>query len=302
MTIFEALQWANNKLRKADIDSPMLDAEILLASILNITKAKLFSRFTEQLKSHREEQFITSIERRIKREPIAYITNKKEFYKRSFLVNPFVLIPRPATETLIDNALAIAKESNKDTTIFADIGTGSGAIAITLAIETGFPVVASDIEGKALAVAKQNAKQLDTHELIDFRQGDLLQPVSDLFRSLHTSGNPKVSSVYPFKHLILCANLPYLTETQVAYAQKEVAYEPKSALLAGSDGLDAYFRLIKQLRLDRKLLPRRLTVLLEIDPTQKEKITNLIAHNFPQTEPKIKQDLQGLDRIVVAEL
>jgi len=302
MTIMEALQWANNRLKKAQIDSAMLDAEILLSHVVQEPKPWLFAHFTDELKPHQQEAFSVFIDRRIKHEPVAYLTGTKSFFGRDFRVNPSVLIPRPATETMIEQALNIVKDSDKESTLVVDVGTGSGAIAITLAAETNLPVVAIDIDPSALQMAKSNAHTLGLEEKIEFKQGDVLEPIIRLFEQLYASGNEKISSVFPFRSLIICANLPYLSTHKMDHLDMEVRHEPIGALQAGVDGLDAYFHLLKQIKKHRDLLPRHLVVLLEIDPEQVVSITNLIRHSFPESPVRVEKDMQDLERIVVATL
>ncbi len=301
MTILDALRFANNKLKQANVDSPMLDAEVLLADMLGITRAKLFSKFSDQLQPHEQEKFISLIERRCTHEPIAYLIGKKPFFGRDFSVNPFVLIPRPDTELLVQQAIELFETINeKELTLFADIGTGSGAIAITLAAETHAPVFASDTSVRALAVAKQNAERMGVADLIDFREGDLLTPLLQLFNTIRKTSLKPVSSVYPFKQLIICANLPYLALSQMEQLNRDVrAFEPHDALFAGPDGLEAYFRLFRQVKKNREGLPRHMWILSEIDPSQSERMERLAAHEFPASPLEIKQDLNGLDRLAI---
>lgn len=302
MNIMEALQWANNKLKKSKIDSAMLDAEILLSHVLDVPKPWLFAHFTDNLKQHHEEKFSLLIDRRIKHEPVAYLTGVKEFYGHNYIVNPSVLIPRPATETMVDETLTIFSQCDPNLTLIVDIGTGSGVIAITLAKQTHTSVLATDVESNALAVAKENAKRLDVNELIEFQQGNLLEPTIKLFHTLHSSKNPNVSSVYPFRDLIICANLPYLTLSQIDMLDHDVRFEPITALKAGVDGLDAYFELLKQLKKNRGVLPRRIHLLIEVDPKQVPQATHLILHQFPEANLRIVNDLQGLERVIVIQI
>lgn len=302
MTILEALQWANNKLKKVGMESPMLDAEILLASILDVPKSWLFGHIADTLKPHQEEKFSLLIDRRAKFEPVAYLTGKKEFFGRDFHVSPSVLIPRPATEHMIECALARFHDADPEKTMCVDVGTGSGAIAITLALETHTPVLAIDVEQDALQIAKKNAAAHGTQEQIDFQQGNLIDPLVKLFETIHATGNPQISSVYPFRDLIICANLPYLTNTQIEHLDRDVRFEPLRALVAGVDGLDAYFSLLREIKKHRGLFPRRLSLLMEIDPFQTNAISKLVKHNFPDAEVVIEKDLQGNDRIVYVEL
>jgi release factor glutamine methyltransferase len=301
MTIIEALQWANNKLKKVGVDSPMLDAELLLSEILGVSKAWLFSHFNDPLKNHQEEQFHLMIERRVSREPIGYILGKQSFYKREFIVNPFVLIPRPATETLIDKALEILQSSNPDRTLVVDVGTGSGAIAVTLTAESGFHIIAIDIDQKTLSVAKQNAEKQNVTEQIDFQHGNLLEPIIRLFNTLKRTNQQHVSSIYPFDTLVISANLPYLKNEQMEDLQPEVMYEPALALKAGVDGMDSYHELFKQLNTHRYILPRTIHILIEIDPEQESRANRIIHHFFPSANMETLKDLQGNKRVVLVK-
>ncbi len=301
MTVLETLNWANEKLKRMNIDSSMLDAQVILAHILSVKKSWLFSHFNEGLKPHHEEQFLMAIERRMKHEPVAYIIGNKPFFGRTFLVSASVLIPRPATETLIEEALKLIHPEEAEKTLICDIGTGSGIIAITLALETTLPVIATDISASALDVAKKNAATLEVTD-VDFRHGDLLDPIISLFESIRDSNDPQVSSVYPFKHLIITANLPYLSDAQMDALDTDVGFEPESALRAGPDGLDAYHKLFKQLAKHRDLLPRHVNVLIEIDPSQTKKAVKLIAHNFPTIKPLVIKDLQNADRVILSQM
>ncbi|MFC1787637.1 peptide chain release factor N(5)-glutamine methyltransferase [Patescibacteria group bacterium] len=305
MTIMEAIRWGNEKLKdhidlighkKQRIDSSMLDAEILLAQALEVQKTWLFSNLNQPLLENQKAKFESLIKRRLSHEPIAYIAGHKDFYKRRFKVTPDVLIPRPATETLIEAALHVGELNDPELTLFADIGTGSGAIAVTLAAESNIPVLATDLSNQALDIAKHNATKHNVADKIDFRPGDTLEPLINIFKKISTSA-------YPVKHLILCANLPYLTDYQLDTAQDEVRqYEPHLALGAGHDGLDLYWKLFRQLIRNRTILPKHVTTLIEIDPSQNERIITLIRHDFHQANPKVIKDLEGHDRIVISKI
>jgi len=298
----EALQWANDKLRGhldvdtrsgAMLDSPMLDAEVLLADALHVNKSWLFSHFSDPLDPDVLEAFRKNVEKRCQHEPVAYLTGRKEFYKRPFHVNRFTLIPRPATETLVEEAINAYQNNTASPVLFADIGTGSGAIAVTLAAETGAPVLASDIDRHALTVAKMNAKKHGVENRVACIRGDLLNPILESLSANDAS---------VCNQLILCANLPYLTKHQWTDGQPELHYEPQHALVAGRDGLDAYWALYKQLMRRRTDLPDHITVLAEIDPSQAAEMETLIKHHFPHAILQIKKDLEGHDRVVICEL
>ncbi|MFH1405510.1 MAG: peptide chain release factor N(5)-glutamine methyltransferase [Patescibacteria group bacterium] len=304
MNVIEALQWANVKLKsipqdqnknKTKTDSSMLDAELILSHSLHISRTELFSNLNRILTKQEQDDFGKLLNRRLNNEPIAYLIGKKEFYKRSFIVTGDVLIPRPATETLIEQALETINETDMshDSILFADIGTGSGAIAVTLACETSIPVIASDINKTSLEIAKQNAQKHGVIDIVDFKEGNLAEPIIRLFKQLQ-----KTNTV--IKHLIICANLPYLSMKQMENAQPDILHEPEQALISGIDGLDAYFELFKQLYENRNTFPNKLTTIIEIDPSQSKSIISLIKHRFQSAEIEIKKDLEGHNRIVTA--
>lgn len=298
MTIVDALQWANDKLKAAGhTHAPLLDAQVLLAYALEIPKHRLLTGLNDALSEHALQTFQELVLRRAEHEPVAYLIGEKEFYRRPFFVNRFTLIPRPATETLIDAATAAAELSPLEETLAADIGTGSGAIAITLAKETDLSVVATDLSGEAVTIARKNAERHGVEERVDIRVGDLIDPLTAIFETL-VSQDPK-----PYTHLILCANLPYLTPMQVAAAEPDVReWEPVSALVSGADGLDHYWELTKRLALHRDIYPEHITLLLEIDPSQVLAIERVIRRSFPNANVEILKDLDGNDRIVKTEV
>ena len=299
MTILEALQFANEELktREGD-DTPMLDAELLLAMAMNVPKSWLFTHFNEIVSKEAEGRFDLLLKRRMAHEPVAYLLGSKDFYGRTFEVNRHVLIPRPATETLVEEALLVARETEPDALLFADIGTGSGAIAITLAAESGIPAIATDLSDEALRLASANARTHGVADQVEFRQGDLLAPLLAIFEALR-----RESPGMPIRRLVLAANLPYLTDEQVETAQPDVRlYEPHLALAAGPDGLDAYWHLLRELKKYRPVFPQRITALLEIDPSQRDQMLALIRHDWPEADIRVAKDLQGNDRVVVAEL
>lgn len=189
----------------------------------------------------------------------------------------------------------VSRDKDMGDVLFADIGTGSGAIAISLAAESGFPAVATDVSREALAVAKSNAEALGVSDKVDFRLGNLLEPVTAIFK--------KLGDASPVTHLVICANLPYLTAEQVACTDADVKdFEPHSALVAGEDGLSCYWQLFRQLKQNRGLFPARVTALIEIDPSQRDKAVALITHDFPAAKPEVLKDLAGLDRVIFADL
>lgn len=294
-----ALRKANEQLKEIAAksnDIAMLDAELLLAKALDVKKTWLFTHFDTELTKEQLSAFEDLLERRQKFEPMAYLLQKQAFYGRDFKVNPSVLIPRPATETMVELALKRIGEGDQEETLIADIGTGSGAIGITLAAESGQSVLLTDVSEDALDIARENIGTYKLEEQIEVLHGDLFIPIADIF------GQLKTKNISMYRDLVICANLPYLTEAQRESLQEEVKYEPESALFAGKDGLDDYWQLLRQIRKARSILPLHLTLFMEIDPLQKEKITELILNDFPQAKPEIIRDLSDLDRIVRVDL
>jgi release factor glutamine methyltransferase len=239
--LHDALLVSIASLAKQRIPSSRLDAELLLAHVLGTSRSWLHAHGEEKLGREEVRKFESLIQRRLKREPVAYITGTKEFYCREFIVNPDVLIPRPETEDLVELAL----QKGKVTIKVIDIGCGSGCIGITLKLERPeWTVSLSDVSKKALVVAKQNANNLmATVELV---QSNLLTSV------------PKGST-----YDLIIANLPYVDTAWET--SPETAHEPALALYADQNGLALIFQLIKQ---SSVALRRFGYLLLEADPEQ----------------------------------
>ncbi len=273
MTIKEILNWASNKLKF--LNSPQLDAEVLLSFVLKKDKIYLYTYPEKSLTITQIKKYISLINKRRNYVPVAYLTHHKEFYNLNFYINKNVLVPRPATEILVDQSISLINKYNLKT--LADIGTGSGCIAIS--IKKNLPqikVYANDINKKALWVAKKNA-QLNKTKII-FKHGDLLTP---------------------YKHLpidIFVANLPYLSH-KIYQKEKSIKHEPKQALFAKNQGLKYIEDVILQIEnLDYK--PKFL--LIEFDPWQKKIIINKTKkYNY---KTKIIKDFDQLDRTLTIEL
>lgn len=289
MTILEALSWGQTQLKQTASEkrvmkaNPMLDAQLLLAHCLNKPTAYLFAHGEDELTHEQGERYQRLIDRRKRHEPIAHIKQQKDFFGRPFFVNQFVLTPRPETELMIESSLP---DISPQTTLI-EIGTGSGAIAVTLAAQTQQPIIAIDIDPQALGVARRNAQEHGVEHLISFLQGSLLQPYIE--KNVHETG-----------HGIILANLPYLTPTQWELADPDVKhYEPKHALVGGIDGLELYDQLLQQVVDHREHLPERLDLYFEIDPGQARSIIELIKQYAPESSAELLEDLQGHARLVI---
>jgi release factor glutamine methyltransferase len=226
-TIRDILADAIPRLTHAGVDTPKLDAELLLGHVLGRPRTWLWTHHDTGISDEDVAPFVALLRRREHREPIAYLLGEWEFYARPFTVTPAVLVPRPETELLVEAVLRWA--DTHPVRRIADIGTGSGIIAVTLALELpNAEIYAVDLSADALATARGNAARHGVGERITFFQGDLLAPLpTDL--SLD----------------IIVANLPYITDEDMAGLMPEVRdYEPEMALRGGADGLALVLRLI----------------------------------------------------------
>jgi release factor glutamine methyltransferase len=283
MTIQEALiegtarLSAANRLLDGNIESPSLDAALLLADLLQTTRTALILAAPTPLPEEIQRRFAQSLDRRLAGVCTAYILGRKEFYGLDFTVTPDVLVPRPDTETLVEAALTIIDGGSQPV---LDLCTGSGAVAIALKHELpSLEVYASDISPKALAIARENAKRLLlSAEAIHFLTGDLFD----------VGYTP-----YPLFSLIT-ANPPYVASGEIAGLAREVRGEPLLALDGGTDGLDLIRRITAEA--PAHLLPGG-SLLMEADPRQMAAIT-LILEKKEYRDIRIYQDLSGRDRVI----
>ena len=267
--------------RAVEVDTPRLDAALLLAHVLGKDRAWLWAHLDDAMPTELQGQFDAFASRRAAREPLAYLLGEWEFYARPFYVNQHVLVPRPETELLVEEALKwLHQHPTKEPHTVIDVGTGSGAIAVTLAAEAPeLRLTAIDISPDALATAQRNADRHNVAERITFLQGDLLAPVSS-----------KVSAII--------ANLPYISEEEYATLMPEVRdYEPVTALRAADNGLALVRRLINDAL--THLLPGGLLG-LELGEGQAEIITQELSRQQWNNIATIA-DYAGIDRHVLAE-
>src|SRR5256712_13999734 len=242
----EARAAATTRLRSApDPDTAALDADVLLAYVLGVGKEALFAHPERELSPAEDVRFQQLVERRGRGEPVAYLRGFKEFYGLRFTVDPRVLIPRPETETLVDAARELI--AGRAVTV-ADVGTGSGAVAVAIAAhERTVHLIATDISIDALAVARENTLRNGVADRVELREGDLLTPIAD-----------------PVD--LVVANLPYLRDDTLEHLVGErtsLAFEPRLAVTAGKDGLELIWRAAADLR--RVLAPHG-AARFEIDP------------------------------------
>jgi release factor glutamine methyltransferase len=276
-TFHDALANARRKIEELGSDEAELEAELLLMHALRIDRVHLYERLQEPLDPQAQSAFDALLQRRLAREPVAYITGHHEFFGLDFEVTPAALIPRPETETLIELALAYARERG-GSLVIADVGVGAGTIAIPLARELpAARVVATDTAADALALARRNAERHAVAGRIDFRFGDLLAPLDS-----------------PVD--IIAANLPYVTTEQWEALPPEIRdHEPRSALHGGPEGLDLIARLIADA--PAHLAPNG-ALFCEIGDWQGETVRSLAAKAFPDARIEVRPDLSGRDRVL----
>jgi release factor glutamine methyltransferase len=273
----ELLNWAASALKEANIESPRLDAEVLLAHSLGLARSQLHTHLNQGLDAKAEEAFRSLVTRRLQREPVAYITGHKEFFALDLQVDHRVLIPRPETETLVEVALTIARQNNLS--VLAEVGVGSGAIAIALAVNLpSSQVFAIDSSSDALAVAEENCRRHHVLDRVVLLHGHLLEPLSEPVG-------------------LIVANLPYVSKEELKTLAPDITqYEPLGALDGGIDGLDHIRRLLEQA--GPCLSPSGI-VCLEIGASQASAVNDLARKEFPEAAVALVRDLAGLDRVVV---
>ncbi|MBU9710360.1 peptide chain release factor N(5)-glutamine methyltransferase [Bacillus tamaricis] len=283
MKVYEALRWASSFLQEHDYEAAI--GERLLQHHTGWSRTRLLAEYHTILEEELVDKFQKDVHLAAKGTPVQHITGEETFYGRTFLVSSDVLIPRPETEELIEAVLArlplIHNSSNGIPVKIVDVGTGSGIIAVTLALELSDSIVtATDISPEALSVAKQNAKRL--HAEVTFLKGDLLEPLTSIGE----------------KGSIVISNPPYIPEGDRAVMKANVVdHEPSLALFAGEDGLNIYRRLVKQIP---KFLLKPGMIALEIGHGQGEAVKKLIVEQFNGATVEILDDINGKERMVIS--
>ncbi|GIV76087.1 MAG: release factor glutamine methyltransferase [Litorilinea sp.] len=282
-TVGRAIVSATQRLEEAGSDTAHLDAQVILAHVLGVDRSWLFAHYDYKLSAAQANAYTELVARRVASEPVAYIVGRKEFYGLEFVVDRRVLIPRPETELLVDAVLDHIQTRPDPRVRMADVGTGSGAIAVAVAANCPTAqIYAIDLSPDALAVARQNVARLDTRGQITLLQGDLLAPLPEAVD-------------------IIAANLPYIR--QDAYDTLDAGireYEPRLALEAGEAGLDAIERLLAQ-------APSRLrpggVIFLEIGHDQGEAVLAAVERLIPNASyVGIRQDYHGHDRLLTLRI
>lgn len=284
MTTSEALVWAFGELSRGGMPSARDEAEFIMMHVLGCKRSELFLNARRVLAAPEEALLRSAVARRMKREPSQYIFGEAEFRGRAFRVTPDVLIPRPETELMVDEALREAKGLSSGGLKVVDLCTGSGCIGVSVALEIeGCEVVAADISEKALAVARGNALSLGAGRNISFLQGDLFEALPDGLRG-------QVDMVL--------TNPPYISDEEMTSLAPEVReHEPLEALRGGADGLDMVRRILSQA--PKYLRPGGL-LLMEMGYGQDDSVARLAGSSGAWGTVDIIKDYAGIGRILKA--
>ena len=279
-TVAEVLRTATTRLADGGIDSPRLDAEVLLAHVLNCRRLSLYIDAEKILSLEKILRFDELITRRLKKIPVAYLTGTREFMGLSFAVNEHVLIPRPDTEILTEGVGEFLRGLGKAVT-FVDLGTGSGAICISiLKFVKAARAAAVDISAEALTVAKFNAQKFHVDDRLEFFQGDMFAPLAGkIFNAI-------------------VSNPPYIPTGELETLQAEVTREPRLALDGGADGLNFYRRIITDAP---KFLVAGGLLAFEVGINQADAVKNLLVDNGCFDEPETWRDLSNVERVITAQ-
>ena len=272
------IQDTHQKLESAGIPDARLEAEVLVMNVMRMARQNIFGEQDTEVSRQQQTALDGLLDRRYNREPLAYLLGQREFYGINVMLTPAVLIPRAETEGLVEHALFMALMGMESTDMtIADVGTGSGAIAINLAIHLpAAKIFAVDVADEVLDVAAFNIRAHGVSERVILGIGDLLEPVPE-----------------PID--LIVANLPYIPTDRISTLQPEVQQEPALALDGGPDGLDLIRRLLTQA--ESKLKDSGI-ILLEMDPNQIPVVQELALQHFPEGSTSVEQDLASMDRIL----
>ena len=279
----DAVLAVNHRLTKAGVDNPRLDARLLVAHVLEITPTRLFSYPETQLNAGQVEQLCSLVERRAQREPMARILGSREFWSLNFKVNESTLVPRPDSETIIEAVLARIEDRNAPLSIL-DLGTGSGCLLLALLSELKAAIgLGVDISEHALKTASRNAQTLGFGDRARFQRSNWFEDID--------------KKEMPFD-LIIC-NPPYIPDDDITQLESDVSkYDPYVALSGGSDGLDAYRKLIPKMS-DSLTLDGMIAI--EVGMNQALDVAGFGEAGALELE-EICKDIAGLDRVLVFQL
>jgi release factor glutamine methyltransferase len=278
MTVLELLQATTAYFGKKGVEQPRLSIEHLLADTLGKKRIELYLEFDRSLSEQELEPLREKVRRRAEGEPLQHLLGHWDFFGRTFKTDRRALIPRPETELLVEVVLKEFGASEGSANRLVDVGTGSGVLAITLALERpGLEVSAIDLSADALTLARENAERFGLADRIEFRRTDLLEEVEGPF------------------HLIV-ANLPYIPTAALNTLQREVKFDPAPALDGGKDGLTIIKRLIESV--PGKIVSNGL-IALEVGQGQAQEVSGFMAdQNY--RDISIRKDYQGVERLLIA--
>jgi release factor glutamine methyltransferase len=281
-TIDALLAWARQVLDRAEIENAVQESRWLVGHALGLEPHHLVSQAEQPVSSEKKAQTESLVSRRAAHEPLQYILGTQEFCGLEFHVSPAVLIPRPETEVLLQEALR-AVDLNKDS-VLVDVGTGSGCVAVTLAtILSRARILAVDRSPEALAEAKANAERLTVADRIEFIEGDLLSPL----RNRGLTGQVDV----------IVSNPPYIAESEWAGLQPEIrGFEPRSALVSGPKGTEFHERLLRE---SKEYLVPGGSLVMEIGQGQRPAVQQIAEELGGYTPVEIAKDGAGIERIVI---
>lgn len=279
MTVGEALRAASATLAVEGFEDASLEAEVLLMHVLGVDRARLYARLGEALSDTDAAVLTALVARRVRKEPVAYITGHREFFGFDFSVAPGALIPRPESELLVEEALDfVRRRFPQADPLIADAGTGSGALAVTLALLLPkASVYGTDISVRALEIARVNCERHGVQGRVHLLEGELLCPL-------------------PGPVDVIVGNLPYVSAGEMAGLSEDIRlYEPVEALAGGEDGLDRIRRLLSQVG---GRVREGGVVLLEVGHAQAEAAAALGRQSLPGAGVELVKDLGGVERVV----
>ena len=280
MNLKETLNATGETLIKTGSPDAKLEAEVLIRHVLGIDRATFFRDLEEPVTDSDRQHLDDLVVRRLRREPLNYITGFREFYGLSFEVSDSVLIPRQETELLVETVISLARSRPKHEIKICDVGTGSGAIAISLAVNLPFAeITAIDISQSALDIADANRRTHGVYNRVALRRGNLLEPED-------------------FKPEIIVSNPPYIPMGDLSLLQPEIQYEPRVALDGGTEGLELIRGLLSQ-SLDK--VSSTGAILFEIDSSQENSARILAREYFPNSHISVLDDLSGSSRAILIE-
>ena len=281
-TILRLLEWTTDYLTDHGAENPRLDAEVLLAEARGCRRIELYTAFNELADEPVRTVFRELVRRRADGMPVAYLVGRREFYSAEFRVTPQVLIPRPETEFIITTLLDLVGDARQSELTIADVGTGSGILAVCLAAELpAAKVIATDVSSDALTIAKTNAKQHNVQDRIEFVETDLLELVP-------------AGPTFDF----IVSNPPYVSQSEYLELDPTVRdFEPERALVAGPTGAEVIERLLVQAA--ARLKPSA-ALIVEISPMIERRVHELFQASGQFEAVETVRDLAQLPRVVFA--